>query len=110
MIGFLIDALIIAALAFICYRFFIAFRANIGSIWDRVMKAGHDSAVMVWSYLQIAADGILTVIANVVGFFADPETTNQIMQYLPPDWLRWFLLFTAGVTILTRLRSLGKRG
>jgi hypothetical protein len=41
----------------------------------------------------------------IIGVFADPATVAQVQSYLPSEYVRLFLLFSAAVTILARLRT-----
>ncbi len=106
MIGILINIAIFGALAWVGYCFYVAFTTNTGTVKEKLLKAGHDSAVIVLQYFTIAANGIITLVGSLVGIFADPSTVATVQSYLPSEWVRGFLLVMAAITILARFRTL----
>ncbi|MBX6329374.1 MAG: hypothetical protein IRY89_12450 [Pseudolabrys sp.] len=77
---------------------------------DRIADAVCRSATIAWGCLCVffgTAWGLVQQAADVLG---DPEVKTQVMALIPPEWV-WLAVVAFGVvTIVARLRTIGRTG
>lgn len=93
---------------YILGTFAAAFARESGTVWQRLLKAGEDSATIVWAKFSIAA-GLLTAgLVQLAQTIGDPQVGAAIQRVMTPQ--TWGILFAAAmaITVLARKRTLGK--
>jgi hypothetical protein len=105
-IGILVVTLL--AVAWIAFTFARAWMVETGSFWQRTLKAGQQSATIVWAKLVIMAGGIVAVLDKAANLAGDPTLTTQIQQYVTPQVVGYVMMAIMLVNVWARLRTLGK--
>lgn len=109
MIGTLLNIFVLAATASVIFTYVRAYRnSDATEPWyRRSWTAARGSATLLWNYFVIAATGIITVLAQAAAIF-DPSTASVVQSQIPVEWLAYFLVVMAALTVAARLRSLLK--
>jgi 5,10-methylene-tetrahydrofolate dehydrogenase/methenyl tetrahydrofolate cyclohydrolase len=72
------------------------------------LKAGRNSATIVWAKLVIIAGGLVAVLDKIADLAGDPTLTAQIQQYATPQMVGYVTIAIMLVNVWARLRTLGK--
>ena len=105
-IGLLV--LTVLMIGWIGFTFVRAWMVEAGSFWQRTLKAGKDSATIVWAKLVLVAGGLVAVLDKIAGLAGDPSLASQIQQYATPQIVGYAMIAIMAVNIWARLRTLGK--
>jgi hypothetical protein len=105
-IGILVLTLL--AVGWIAFTFTHAWIVETGSFWQRTLKAGRNSATIVWAKLVIMAGGLVAVLDKIADLAGDPTLTAQIQQYATPQMVAYVTIAIMLVNVWARLRTLGK--
>ncbi|MGZ5871147.1 MAG: hypothetical protein ACXWKP_03440 [Bradyrhizobium sp.] len=105
-IGILIVTLLMVG--WIAFTFVRAWMVETGSFWQRTLKAGKESATIVWAKAVIIAGGLVAVLDKFAELAGDPSLTAQIQQYATPQIVGYVLVAIMFVNVWARLRTLGK--
>jgi hypothetical protein len=92
----------------IVFTFVHAWMTKAGSFWQRTLKAGQQSATIVWAKLVIMAGGIIAVLDKLADLAGDAALTAQIQQYATPQVVGYVMIAIMIVNVWARLRTLGK--
>lgn len=107
MIGWILDGIAIGIFCWVVYAYTAAFIKTSGSVKDRIWAAAKESATILWSQAVILAVGALDA-AQVVGNMLDAGFGDKIVSALPANYTAAALMVIMAITVLARLRSLGK--
>jgi hypothetical protein len=105
-IGLLVLTLLM--IAWIGFTFVHAWIAETGSFWQRTLKAGKDSATIVWAKLVLIVGGLVAVLDKIADLAGDPSLATQIQQYATPQMVGYAMMAIMCVNVWARLRTLGK--
>jgi hypothetical protein len=105
-IGTLIVTLLIVG--WIAVTLVHAWTVETGSFWQRTLKAGQQSATIVWAKLVIMAGGLIAVLDKIADLAGDTTLTAQIQQYATPQVGGYVMIAIMFVNVWARLRTLGK--
>jgi len=105
-IGILVVTLLMVG--WIAFTFAHAWTAEAGSLWQRTLKAGQQSATIVWAKLVIMAGGLIAVLDKIADLAGDATLTAQIQQYATPQVVGYVMIGLMLVNVWARLRTLGK--
>lgn len=105
-IGLLV--LTVLMIVWIGFTFVHAWMVEAGSFWQRTLRAGKDSATIVWTKLVLVAGGLVAVLDKVAGLTNDPSLATQIQQYATPQIVGYVMIAIMFVNVWARLRTLGK--
>ena len=105
-IGLLLLTLLM--IGWIAYTFVHAWTIETGSFWQRTLKAGKDSATIVWAKLVLIAGGLVAVLDKIADLAGDPSLATQIQQYATPQIVGYAMMTIMVVNVWARLRTLGK--
>ncbi len=100
--------LTLAMIGWLGFTFVRAWSIESGSLWQRTLKAGKDSATIVWAKAVIIAGGLVAVLDKVATLAGDPSLAAQIQQYATPQIVSYVMIAIMFVNIWARLRTLGK--
>ena len=105
-----IGLLVLTALmiGWIVFTFVHAWISEAGSFWQRTLKAGKDSATIVWAKVVLAACGLVAVLDKTASLFGDPSLATQIQQYVTPQIVSYVMMGIMFVNVWARLRTLNK--
>ena len=105
-----IGLLILTALmiGWIVFTFVHAWVTETGSFWQRTLKAGKDSATIVWTKVVLIAGGLVAVLDKIANLFGDPSLATQIQQYVTPQAISYVMMGIMAVNVWARFRTLGK--
>lgn len=99
--------LMLTMVGWIGFTFVHAWMTETGSWWQRTLKAGKDSATIVWSKLVIIAGGLVVVLDRIAALFGDPSLSQQIQSYVTPQLLGYVTVGIMVINVWARLRTLG---
>ena len=105
-IGILVVTLIMVG--WIAFTFIHAWTTERGSFWQRTLKAGQDSATIVWAKVIMLAGGIVAVLDKIAVLAGDPSLAAQIQQYATPQLVGYVMVAVMFVNVWARLRTLDK--
>ena len=102
---FLLTALMIG---WIIFMFVHAWVSEAGSFWQRTLKAGKDSATIVWTKVVLVVGGLVAVLDKIATLTGDPSLATQIQQYVTPQIVSYVMMGIMAVNVWARLRTLSK--
>jgi hypothetical protein len=105
-IGILIATLLL--IAWIAFTFVRAWTVETGSFWQRTLKAGRQSATIVWAKLVMMVGGVVAVLDRLADLAGDQSLATQIQQYATPQLVGYIMIAIMFVNVWARLRTLGK--
>lgn len=93
---------------YILGTFVVAFTHEKGTLWQRLLKAGEDSATIVWAKFSIAAGLLTAAMVQLAQTVGDPQVGAAIQRVMTPQM--WGIVFAVAmaITVLARKRTLGK--
>lgn len=105
-----IGLLVLTALmiGWIVFTFVHAWISETGSFWQRTLKAGTDSATIVWAKVVLVAGGLVAVLDRIATLTGDPSLATQIQQYVTPQIVSYVMIGIMFVNVWARLRTLNK--
>jgi len=105
-----IGLLVLTALmiGWIVFTFVHAWISETGSFWQRTLKAGKDSATIVWAKIVLIVGGLVAVLDKIANLFGDPSLATQIQQYVTPQIVSYVMMGIMFVNVWARLRTLNK--
>ena len=105
-----IGLLVLTALmiGWIAFTFVHAWITETGSFWQRTLKAGKDSATIVWAKVVLIVGGFVAVLDKIATLFGDPSLATQIQQYVTPQIVSYVMMGIMFVNVWARLRTLNK--
>lgn len=106
MIGFIFTLAVVASLLFMAYHLVKKFREAEGTVWERLLAGGRDSATILWGYLLYLAGAILDLIERMAVFLNMPEVTTFVNTHVPPKYVAGGMMVIGIITIAARLRSI----
>jgi hypothetical protein len=95
-------------IGWIAFAFIHAWITETGSFWQRTLKAGKDSATIVWAKVVLIAGGLVALLDKFASLAGDPSLTTQIQQYVTPQIVSYVMMGIMFVNVWARLRTLGK--
>src|ERR1700759_3672817 len=105
-IGLLV--LTVLMIGWIVFTFVYAWIAETGSFWQRTLKAGKDSATIVWAKVVLVAGGLVALLDKAATLAGDPSLATQIQQYVTPQVVSYVMIGIMFVNVWARLRTLNK--
>ena len=78
--------------------------------WAKVWALCGNSLTIAWSYAVMTIGAAVQAIDPIATMLGDPDLKAQITSYLQanPKALGYFAIFVSVITILSRLRTIGK--
>jgi hypothetical protein len=101
-------ALTALMIGWIVFTFVHAWITETGSFWQRTLKAGKDSATIVWAKVVLIAGGLVAVLDKIASLVGDPSLATQIQQYVTPQLVSYVMMGIMAVNVWARFRTLGK--
>lgn len=95
-------------IGWIILTFVHAWITETGSFWQRTLKAGKDSATIVWAKVVLVVGGLVAVLDKIASLTGDPSLATQIQQYVTPQLVSYVMMAIMAVNIWARLRTLNK--
>jgi hypothetical protein len=105
-IGLLV--LTVLMIGWIVFTFVHAWLTETGSLWQRTLKAGEDSATIVWAQVVLVAGGLVALLDKIATIAGDPSLASQIQQYLTPQIVGYVMMGIMFVNVWARVRTLNK--
>jgi hypothetical protein len=86
------------------------FYTEADTFWAKVWAVCGKSVTILWSYILAMIGAAVQLIDPVAAALGDPDLKGQVTNMLQanPKVLGYFAIFVSVVTILARLRSIGK--
>ena len=105
-----IGLLVLTALmiGWIVFTFAHAWITEAGSFWQRTLKAGKDSATIVWAKVVLVVGGLIALLDKIAILAGDPSLATQIQQYVTPQMVGYVMMGIMFVNVWARLRTLNK--
>jgi hypothetical protein len=106
---FAFDLIITAALIYIVVDAVMSYRAAVGSVWQRLLAAGKDSATILWARFVVVAAWIVNALVWLAELLNAPNVAAAIQQYGGPKTVAAIMVTVAFITELARRRTLGQQ-
>lgn len=100
--------LTVLMIGWIVFTFVHAWIIETGSFWQRTLKAGKDSATIVWAKVVLIVGGLVAVLDKIATLVGDPSLAAQIQQYVTPQLVSYVMMGIMAVNVWARFRTLGK--
>lgn len=77
-----------------------------GTVWERLLAAGSDSATKLWARFMVIVGAGLGLLTTAADYLGDPGLSAAIQQYLDPRYVGAAMILISLVTIWARRRTL----
>jgi hypothetical protein len=86
------------------------FYAQADGFWQKLWALCGKSVTMAWSYLLAAGGTVFALLDTLAGYAGDPALGDQVKTALQnhPEYIGYFTIGVSLLTILSRVRTLGK--
>lgn len=84
--------------------------SSTGTIWQRILSVGEQSATIAWQKFVILVTGITGGMAWVADMLGDPSVGTAIQAAVKPQYAAIAALATALITVWARKRTLNTVG
>ena len=101
-----IDVLVIAALVYVVIDAVISYRAAAGTVWQRLLAVGKESATVLWSRFVVLVAGLTDGLVWLADLIGQPSVASAIQAYLKPSYVAGIMVAVAAITELARRRTL----
>jgi hypothetical protein len=101
-------ALTVLMVGWIAFTFIHAWIGEAGSFWQRTLKAGKDSATIVWAKIVLVVGGLVALLDKIADLAGDGSLAAQIQQYVTPQIVSYLMIGIMFVNVWARLRTLDK--
>jgi hypothetical protein len=101
-------SLTLLRIGWIAFTFVHVWTTETGSFWQRTLKAGKDSATIVWAKVVLVVGGLVAVLDKIASLAGDPSLATQIQQYVTPQIVSYVMIGIMFVNVWARLRTLDK--
>lgn len=102
---YLPDLLFAALLVWFVVDFVVRFARSRGSLWDRLLGVGRESATKLWAKVVGLVSVALGLLANSAELLNLPQADDLMQKYLSPDVVAIAGLVIAAITIWARNRT-----
>lgn len=102
----LFDILLLALLAWIVFDAVRTYRATIGTVWDKLLAAGKDSATILWARFTVLIAALVNALVWLADVLNQPQVSIAIKTYLTPQLVAGIMIAIAFITELARRRTL----
>ena len=102
----ILDIALIAALVYVVIDFVRAYRVAVGTVWQRLLATGRNSATILWQRFTIALAGFADALVFVADLLQAPTVAETIRSVLQPQYVAVFVVLVAVVGELARRRTL----
>ena len=103
---YLPDLLFGVLLLWFVIDFVVRFVRSQGSLWDRLLGVGRESATKLWAKVVGLASVALGLLANSAELLNMPQASDLMQKYLSPDVVAIAGLVIAAITIWARNRTM----
>lgn len=106
MLDLIVTASFIAAAGYFVYVMWTSYKEQPeGSLWDKLLAAGSDSATKLWARFLALIGAMLGLVTSAADYLGDPQLSSVVQQYFKPDYVAYAMIGIAIVTIIARNRT-----
>ena len=104
----ILNLILLAALLYVVVDFLRSFRAAAGTVWQRLLATGKQSATILWQRFTIAVVSFADAIVWLADLLNAPGVAEPIKSVLQPQYVAAFVMAVAIISELARRRTLEK--
>ena len=101
-----LNLILFAALVYVVIDFIRSFRAAAGTLWQRLLATGRESATILWQRFTIALAAFTDALLWLAELLNAPGVAEPIKSVLEPQYVAVFVVAVAIVGELARRRTL----
>ena len=101
-----IDVLIVLAVVYVVIDAVVSYRAAAGTVWQKLLAVGKESATVLWSRFTILVAGATDGLVWLADLAGQPAVAGAIQSYLKPSYVAGLMIAVAVITELARRRTL----
>jgi hypothetical protein len=101
-----LNLVLVAALVYVAVDFVRSFRAASGTVWQRLLATGRQSATILWQRFTIALAAFTDALLWLAELLNAPGVVEPIKSVLQPQYVAVFVVAVAIVSELARRRTL----
>lgn len=106
MLAWVSTAVLGGLVAYFGYLMVVDFKAEQGTLWERLIAAGGNSATKLWARVVIVITALIDFAANSANDLGSPQFSQAIRDYLNPNYVGFAVIGIMLVTIWARNRTL----
>jgi len=103
-----INLVLFALLLFVVFDSIRAWRSSSGTLWQRLLAIGKQSATVLWSRFCILVAVLADALIQLADFVGSPGVAGAIQQYLKPSTVAAIMVAVAVISEWARRRTLNK--
>ena len=101
-----LNLVLLAALAYVVIDFIRSYRAAVGTVWQRLLATGRESATILWQRFTIALASLADAVVWLAELLNAPGVAEPIKSVLQPQYVAALMVTIAVVGELARRRTL----
>src|SRR5215470_263606 len=101
-----LNLILFAALVYVVIDFIRSFRAAAGTLWQRLLATGRESATILWQRFTIALASLADAVVWLAELLNAPGVAEPIKSVLQPQYVAAFMVAVAVIGELARRRTL----
>lgn len=99
----LVDAIIAAVVSFLIWDLVHAYKASVGTAWQRIVAAAKGAARSGWTGFTVMATAVVGALAELADLVNAPTVATALQQYGQPKYVA-AVMIAAAVVIETARR------
>jgi len=101
-----LNLILFAALVYVVIDFTRSFRAAAGTLWQRLLATGRESATILWQRFTIALASLADAVVWLAELLNAPGVAEPIKSVLQPQYVAALMVAVAIIGELARRRTL----
>ncbi len=100
------DVVVVIIALYVIYDAVSSYIAATGTVWQRFLVVGKQSATILWSRALIVFGAMIDILSQLADFLGAPGVSTSLQQYLDAKTLAAIMIGTAVMTEYARRRTL----
>lgn len=101
-----IDFIIAALVVYFVYDFVASYRASVGTVWERLLATGKQSATILWARFVVIVSGASGGLALLAEYLNAPGVSDAIKSVVQPQYVIILLIAIPLISEFARKRTL----
>jgi hypothetical protein len=102
----ILNGILFAILVYVVVDFVRSYRAAAGTVWQRLLASGKESATIVWQRFTIVVASLADAVVWVADLLNAPSVAEPIKSALQPQYVAAFMVAVAIIGEFARRRTL----
>lgn len=101
-----VDIVLAAIVGYFIYDFVVTFATSTGTIWQRLLATGKQSATILWQRFVVIVTGLSGGLVMLADYLNAPGVGDAIKSVIQPQYVAVFVIAIALISEIARRRTL----